>query len=354
MTSASNSIRSSYSIPSAFIAATASPRAACCCADSTCRGSSSVDSNTDTHVERVRLRLGVEQVECGERERRQRLVQREVHRQVRGEPHGAAGLVRDIEALDHSGGQQGAVGPDRVAHLVTVLRRGELWLSRMSARIAANASPGRAITFSTIAGVTRNCWLSASGCELIRPVMGVLRPGDEALRWLLADDAAPLLHVVAGLGQQARVLDLVLGRLDDDGAGRVESGPPGAARDLVELAHLQLPRPLPVVLAERGEHDRADRDVDADAESVGAADDLQQCGLGQLLDEAAVLRQHPGVVDADAMADEPRQHLAEAGVEPEIADGLRRSCRVSARVAMLMLVSDCACSSAAACVKWTT
>ena len=48
VTSSSSSIRSSYSMPSAFICATASPRALNCCADSTCRGSSSVDSMTET------------------------------------------------------------------------------------------------------------------------------------------------------------------------------------------------------------------------------------------------------------------------------------------------------------------
>ena len=41
-------MRSSYSMPSAFIAATASPLALYCCAESTCRGSSSVASMTDT------------------------------------------------------------------------------------------------------------------------------------------------------------------------------------------------------------------------------------------------------------------------------------------------------------------
>ena len=48
VTSWSSSIRSSYSMPSAFIAATASPRARNSCALSTCRGSSRVDSTTDT------------------------------------------------------------------------------------------------------------------------------------------------------------------------------------------------------------------------------------------------------------------------------------------------------------------
>ncbi|MNW53836.1 hypothetical protein D3C74_314130 [compost metagenome] len=44
----SSAMRSSYSYPSAFMAATASPRARCCCATSTWRGSDSVASRTET------------------------------------------------------------------------------------------------------------------------------------------------------------------------------------------------------------------------------------------------------------------------------------------------------------------
>ena len=78
----------------------------------------------------------------------------------------------------------------------------------------------------------------------------------------------------------------------------------------------------PVVLAQRGEHHGADRHVDADAEGVGAADHLEQPGLGKGLDQAPVARQHAGVVDADAVAHQPRQRLAEPGREPEAADQL--------------------------------
>ena len=94
--------------------------------------------------------------------------------------------------------------------------------------------------------------------------------------------------------------------------------------------------------------------VDADAEGVGAADDLEQPGLGQPLDEAAVLREHPGVVDADAVAHEARQRLAEPGGEAEVADQLGdarpspRGCRA------LTLISDWARSTADAWVKCTT
>ena len=57
-------------------------------------------------------------------------------------------------------------------------------------------------------------------------------------------------------------------------------------------------------------------------ERVGAADHLEEPGLGQALHQAAVLGQHPGVVDTDAVADVAGQRLAEPGGEPEPADEL--------------------------------
>ena len=72
---------------------------------------------------------------------------------------------------------------------------------------------------------------------------------------------------------------------------------------------VRMRRLLAVELAEPGEQHRADRDVDADAERVGAADDLEQPVLRELLDEHAVLGQQPGVVQADAVL----QPLADVG-----------------------------------------
>ena len=77
-----------------------------------------------------------------------------------------------------------------------------------------------------------------------------------------------------------------------------------------------------VELGELGEEHGAERDVDADAESVGAGDHLEQALLGELLHLQPVLGQEPGVVDADAEAEEALELLAVGGVEESgVADG---------------------------------
>jgi len=77
-----------------------------------------------------------------------------------------------------------------------------------------------------------------------------------------------------------------------------------------------------VVLAQSGQDDGTNRDVDTYAEGVRAADHLQQTSLGQLLDQAAVLRQHARVMDADAVLHQPLQGFAEARAEAEVPDQL--------------------------------
>ena len=72
----------------------------------------------------------------------------------------------------------------------------------------------------------------------------------------------------------------------------------------MELARPEDALTLTIELGEPGEQDGADRDVDADAEGVGATDHLEQAGLGELLDDPAVARQHPGVVHTDPLAEQ--------------------------------------------------
>ena len=93
----------------------------------------------------------------------------------------------------------------------------------------------------------------------------------------------------------------MLRRLDDDEAAVVEALAPGAPGDLVEVAGAQVGGLLTVELAQAREQDRANRDVDARAERVRPADHSQQSRLRQLLDEHAVLREQPRVVEADAV-----------------------------------------------------
>jgi hypothetical protein len=72
-------------------------------------------------VERVRRRLPVQQLERGDGERRQRLVQREVGLQLDGEPDRAALGVRDGQPLDGAGAQQRLEDADRLAHQPALL-----------------------------------------------------------------------------------------------------------------------------------------------------------------------------------------------------------------------------------------
>ena len=64
--------------------------------------------------------------------------------------------------------------------------------------------------------------------------------------------------------------------------------PARASGDLVELAGLEQPLPRPVELGQAGHDHRSDGHIDADAEGVGPADDLEQTNA----------RAAPGVHDA--------------------------------------------------------
>ena len=126
-----------------------------------------------------------------------------------------------------------------------------------------------------------------------------------------------------GLGERLLVLDDVVGRLHDDGAGRVEAGPAGPAGDLVELAGLELPR-----AARR-------RTCSAPVSStvrIGTLMPTPRVSVPQITlsspawASCSTSRRYfgsmPGVVHADAVPHQPRQRLAEAGGEPEVADQL--------------------------------
>ena len=102
----------------------------------------------------------------------------------------------------------------------------------------------------------------------------------------------------------------------------VEALAPGATRNLFELAHLEAADLATVELGELGEEHGAERDIDADAEGVGAGDHLEEALLGELLHLQPVLGKEAGVVDADAEAEEALELLAVGGEEAGVADGL--------------------------------
>ena len=281
------------------------------------------------HVERVGLGLGVDQVERGLRERRQRLVEREVVLQRRRQLAACGRTRRARPAASSTPEASSSSLSDRACSARRARPRSSSWLSSISTRSVSTGSAGWLMTLRIIAWLTRIRETSGSGCALRRrsnvSSVQLTTPSAGFVRWILRS----FFGSSPALATSARVLDRVLGRLHDDVAGRVEPGAAGAPGDLVELARLEQPVPGAVELRQPGEDDRADRDVDADAERVGPADHLQQPGLRELLDQPAVARQHPGVVDADAAADQLGQRPAEAGGEAERAD------RLGDRVALL-------------------
>ena len=125
--------------------------------------------------------------------------------------------------------------------------------------------------------------LGLGGDELVE---GRLGPHDLPGGRLDLLDPLDLHRVVTGFGQAAGVLDQVLGACDHFTAGVVArpAGPPG---DLVELRTPGIRSRVPSN-SELGEEHGPDRHVDADAEGVGAGDDLEQAGLRELFHDAAI------------------------------------------------------------------
>ena len=168
--------------------------------------------------------------------------------------------------------------------------------------------------------------LERFGLRLDQALKGLLVPGDKALGGLLLFNLAELLGVVARLGHELGVLDLVLGCLGNHHALGIKARAAGATGNLVELAGAQTTHLVAIELGERGEHHGVDGYVDADAERIGAADDGQQALLRQTLDQQTITRQHTGVVHADAAAKQTLEDLAEGRREARalgrLLDGL--------------------------------
>ena len=254
-------------------------------------------------------------------------------RQLDGQHVTASVLVALVEPGQHPGADQAARQPQRpaaqpqlgAAVLVVV---GEQSPHHREAVLLA----GHDVDQHRVVDLhPRDQLLGHAGHELVE---GLLAPDHGALGRLpevgLALLLGPLLlaHrgvLGGGLGLGLLVVDDVLGGLDDDVPGGVEAGPPCPSGDLQELPHPQHPLTGAVELGQPGEQHRADRHVDADPEGVGAADHGEQPGLGQLLDQAAVARQHAGVVHPDAAAQQLGERLAEAGTEAEVGQPLSQA-----------------------------
>ncbi|MGE4649310.1 MAG: hypothetical protein AAEJ53_00345 [Myxococcota bacterium] len=82
---------------------------------------------------------------------------------------------------------------------------------------------------------------------------------------------------------------------------------------------MRIPTFFAVVLGKAGKEHAADGDVDTHAQGVGPADDTQQALAGEALHEQPVAGQQPGVMDADAVAEDAFQVLPVGGVEAEVA-----------------------------------
>ena len=167
-------------------------------------------------------------------------------------------------------------------------------------------------------------------CCLYQLLEGLLGPAHEALRRLLTLGGQRLVNALGvvtelrlSLGKQARVLNIVLGCLNHHGTGGIKTGAASASSNLVELAGAQTAATGAVELGQRRNQHGTDGHVNAHAQGIGTANDLEQTLLSQLLDEAAVLGQHTGVVNTDTGANQLIQRLTEARTETELSNQLR-------------------------------
>ena len=168
--------------------------------------------------------------------------------------------------------------------------------------------------------------LECLGLRLDQALKGLLVPGDKALGGFFLFNLTEFFGVVACLGHELGVLDLVLGCLGNHHTLGVKARTAGATGNLMKLAGAQTTHLVAVELGERGEHHGMDGHVDADAERIGAADDGQQALLCQALDQQTIARQHASMVHADAASKQALENLAkgrgEARALGRLLDGL--------------------------------
>ena len=200
------------------------------------------------HVQRVVDRLSVEQLDRGQRERGQRLVQREVELQVPGEPHGAAVGVRDRQPLDHTSGEQRTVDRDGLADVPAL--RGTLFVV-----VGEQVAHHRERVTGPIGDIEQHRMAHRkTGCQWFRfgsdqPVEGRDRSRTPIPRQVSCALPGGVYGIVTSLGHGLGVLHHVFGGLHDDIARGVVAGPAGSPGDLVELPGGEVAGTGSVVLA---------------------------------------------------------------------------------------------------------
>ena len=260
-------------------------------------------------VKRVRGRIRVEQVERGDKERGQRLVEREIIRHV-DVKHVIRGVVVTWNGLDEM------LVKHRAEDVVRQLVQMRFLLVGLRGVVDELVDAGTGVT--ALGDLVEHHRMrdfqmrdQSLGGRFDKLVEGVLVPCDEALRRLLALDFLEFLRIITGFGQLMRVLDLILRSLGDHQPFGIEAHAAGTTGNLVEFAGAQTTGLNTVEFRQRGEHHGMNRHVDADAQGIGTANHRKQALLGELFNQSAVSREHAGMMHADTGAQQALQNLAE-------------------------------------------
>ncbi|KAK4045267.1 hypothetical protein OUZ56_032676, partial [Daphnia magna] len=122
-------------------------------------------------------------------------------------------------------------------------------------------------------------------------------------------------RIIPWVTLKREVFNHMFGRLGDDAPLDVKAFPPRSACDLTEVADREEDRLVAVEFAQLRKENRSNRDIDANAERIGAGNDLEQPFLGELFYQEAVAREEPRVVNADAVAEKTLQLTAVGALE---------------------------------------
>ena len=274
-------------------------------------------------VERVRVARRIEARQRVEQPEREGMVDGEVGLQVLGDREVRGEVLVAPHVLDEPGGPQSPACRRRRAQmdplvaLVPVRTPHHLHEARVALRPRRFPGAGLPLGLQQVQDhpvghlEARLERLGRLGRE---PLEGGAVPVDVAPR-----GRGLLHHLLPGLLLllELQVLDDVLGRLGNDVSALVESLAPRPAGDLQEVPHRQLRGLLAVELDELREGHRADGNVHAHPERVGAAHHLEQAPLRELFDQESIARQESGVMQTDPVLQEPLQVLPVRSVEAD-------------------------------------